>query len=77
MEEVKEIINNHFKDDKAIFFHQSDRHLMEEPNAYLRYQFTADKLWLYAGSDNTEYLLLITDNPERLDNLIKVIIHGL
>jgi hypothetical protein len=77
MNDIRDIIDKLFKDDRAIFFHQSDRHLMEEPNAYLRYQYKDNKLWLYFGSDNGEYLLLITDKAEGLEDFIWKIMKGI
>ena len=76
MEQVQNVIKQFFKDDITLYFHQSDRHQMEEPNAYLRYEMKIQNVWIFMGSDNGEMLLLTTDNAEGLKTFLNTIVHG-
>lgn len=54
-----EFIERHFKDEKTVYFMQSDAHKNIENETYLRYKITGNNLELWMGSDNGEICLFV------------------
>lgn len=71
---IQEILDKYFKD-KMCYFQSSDAHKNIEGDTYLTYKkYGEGRIELYLGGENGEICLCVTDNVEKLENLIKLII---
>lgn len=73
---INDVLDKYFRDKgiKVLYFHSSDAHKDIEGDTYLTYKKYGDgRIELWVGSDNGELCLTVTDNPEHLESLIKII----
>lgn len=72
---MKEILEKYFRDEKIKYFHQSDKHKQIEGDTYLRYSFgSGGYIELWFGGNNGEVCLTCTNDPEKIETLIKLLI---
>lgn len=77
---LQEVLDKYFRDERMVYFHQSDHHKQIEGDTFLRYYeksgYGGKKIELWFGGDNGEVCILCTDDPEKLETLINLIING-
>ena len=71
---MEELLEKYFKN-KMCYFHSSDAHKNIEGDTYLTYKFYNGKMELYLGGDNGEICLCVSNDLEKIETLIKTIIH--
>lgn len=70
---LEDVIDKYFKE-RNKYFDSSDAHKSIEGDTYLTYKKWGDgRVELYIGGDNGEVCITVTDNPENLETLIKII----
>lgn len=77
MEELtfESVINKHFKDERVMYFHSSDRHKMLVGDTYLRYEYEADRVTLWEGGTHfEEFPVKVCSSPEDLEKTITAIV---
>lgn len=72
---TQDVLDRYFKDDKTLYFQQSDAHRAVAGDTYLRYRKSGGvELWL--GGDEGEVCVLHTQDGDVLEQMIKLIMHA-
>ena len=73
---TQEVIDKYFKNDgrEYLYFHGSDKLKQYEGETYL-YVKKSGIIELWMGSDNGEMCLLCTNDGEKLESLIQILIY--
>lgn len=73
---TEDVLYKYFRDERMKYFHSSDAHKNIEGDTYLTYRKYGDgRTELYLGGNNGEVCLCVTDNAEKLDSLINLILY--
>jgi hypothetical protein len=73
--DIQQVLDKYFKDEKTLYFHQSDQHSAIEGDTYLKYAKNGGiELWM--GGNNSEVCILFTRDSEVLEKMIYLIING-
>ena len=74
---IEDVLNKYFGDENHLYFHSSDALQMIEGDTMLRYvnKNYSGKVELWFCGNNGEFCIYITDDPKRLEALIKCIIY--
>lgn len=70
---IQEAIKKHFRDEKILYFRQSDLHAMIEGETYIRYE-KDNGILLWFGGNNGEVCILVTKDGDLLDKIISLIL---
>lgn len=72
---IETLIKTYFKEERTIYFTANDSHKEKEPNTYLRYKLQGDRLELFYGSDNGELCIAISNDADKLERIITLLIY--
>lgn len=76
MNKLKEVLDKYFPEGKNRnkYFYSSDAHKAIEGDTYICYRwYDSNRIELYLGGDNGEYCIIVTDDAEKIETLIKII----
>lgn len=71
---TQEVLEKYFKGERSLYFHQSDSHHTIEGDTYLRFEKTG-RIEIWFGGNNGEMCLTSTQDPTKLEEIIKAMIY--
>lgn len=73
MKDIQKVIDKYFGEERVLYFHQSDKHISIAGDPYLKY-INNGEIELWFGCSDGESCIMITEDANKLEQIIRLII---